>query len=352
MNGANGGSDALFRRVVRPVLFRLEPERSHKVARFGLRHPRLWTSLSNRFLTDDRRLETRLGSLVLKNPVGLAAGFDKDGDMVDSLQCLGFGSVTIGSILPEPRSGNPRPRVARYPTELAVANCLGLPSRGVDYVAHRLRDRKLRTVPVIASIQGFTIDGFRRCAAAIGPLVDGLELSVSCPNVVEEHEDLLEPERCERLISSLGADGSKPILVKIPFYDTAAERNRRLELVSRAMRLGVAGFTVSGTFTRAEPTLSIGRANVSGGPARDRTLTFVRDLWEATEGKAIIRASGGMSTGVDVYAAIAAGATTIDLLTGFIYGGWGVARSINTELLELMERRGFDSVEELRGSSV
>jgi len=284
--------------------------------------------------------------------VTLAAGFDKDGDMVDSLQCLGFGSVTIGSILPEPRSGNPKPRVSRYPREMAVANCLGLPSRGVDYVEHRLRERKLRTVPVIASIQGFTIDGFRRCAAAVGPLVDGIELSVSCPNVVEEHEDFLEPERCERLISSLGADGLKPTLVKIPYFDTAAERERRLELVRRAMRLGVAGFTVSGTFTRSEPELSIGRANVSGGPARDRTLSFVRDLWEATEGKATIKASGGMSSGADVYAAISAGATTIELLTGFIYGGWGVARSINAELLELMERGGFESLQELRGSSV
>jgi dihydroorotate dehydrogenase (fumarate)/dihydroorotate dehydrogenase len=282
----------------------------------------------------------------------LAAGFDKDGDVIDALQCLGFGYVVVGSVMPEPRRGHPRPRIIRYPEEESLVNCLGLPSKGLAHARSRLQRRRVHRMPVIANIHGSTVEEFAGCVGALEPHVSAIEVSLICPNVDDPALEFLEPAGFQRLWRVLGRFGRRPLLLKLPSYETPAERSARLDLVDLALELGVAGFTISGTFMRPEPRLSLGRGNVSGTPARERALGFVRDMYSVVGRKADIKALGGLSSGLDAFNAIAAGATSVELLTGLIYQGPSVARDVNRALTRLMAHHGISSVDELRGSGV
>lgn len=344
-------SISVYERLVRPALFRLPPEPAHEVAKLALKACRPASLLARIYEVDDPRLETRLADLRLARPVGLAPGFDKDADVVDPLQCLGFGYVVIGSLMAQRRRGNPRPRVARYRDESSLVNCLGLPSKGLAHAIGRLRARRLRRVPVVANVHGFTVEEFTRCATSIEPHVDAIEISLLCPNVTDPSIEFLDPRRFEHLWDALTRSVSKPLLLKLPSYETPSDRATRLEIVEFALHHRGAAFTISGTFMRDEPMLSMGRANVSGAPAKERALEFVRDLYSVVGRKAGIKALGGISTGLDAFNAIAAGATTAELLTGLIYRGPGVARQVNRGLLRLMAQHGVESVDALRGSN-
>lgn len=340
-----------YERFVRPALFRLPPEPVHEIAKLALKtyHPR--SMLARMYDVSDPRLATTLGDLTLARPLGLAPGFDKDGDVVDPLQCLGFGYIVIGSVMSRPRTGNPKPRVARYEDECSLTNCLGLPSKGLEHAIAKLRARRLHRVPVIANVQGFSVEEVVRCATAIEPYVEAIEIALLCPNISDPSLEFLEPRGFERLWGTLTRGVSKPLLLKLPSYNTPSERAARLEIVELAFHQGASGFTISGTFTRSEPRLSTGRGNVSGGPTRQRALDFVRDLYSITGRRAGIKALGGISSAPDAFNAIAAGASTTELLTGLIYRGPGVARQISRGLLRLMEQHGVESVEGLRGSN-
>lgn len=187
---------------------------------------------------------------------------------------------------------------------------------------------------------------------ALEPYVDAIEVSLICPNVDDPALEYLEPAGFERLWGALGRRARRPLLLKLPSYETPAERSMRLELVDLALHLGVAAFTISGTFMRPELGLSMGLGNVSGSPARERALGFVRDLYSVVGRKADIKALGGISSGRDAFDAIAAGATTAELLTGLIYRGPGLARDVNRALAQLMTRHGVPTVDDLRGQDV
>jgi dihydroorotate dehydrogenase (fumarate)/dihydroorotate dehydrogenase len=341
----------IYERLVRPVLFGLPSEPAHQFAKLALRmFPA--RRMAAVYEVHSPRLRTQLAGLPLARPVGLAAGFDKDGDVIDPLQCLGFGYVVVGSVMPRPRRGNPKPRIVRYAKERSLVNCLGLPSKGLAHATARLQARRIHRVPIVANVHGSTVDEFAGCVRALEPYVDAIEVSLICPNVDDPALEFLEPAGFQRLWRALGRRARRPLLLKLPSYETPAERSMRLELVDLALHLGVAGFTISGTFMRPELGLSMGRGNVSGAPARERALGFVRDLYSVVGRKADIKALGGISSGRDAFDAIAAGATTAELLTGLIYRGPGVAREVNRSLAHLMARHGVPSVDELRGREV
>jgi dihydroorotate dehydrogenase len=328
----------LYRDILRPVLFRLDPERAHALARPILRSERAsrWLSGATR---PDPRLATALGGLRLANPVGLAPGFDKHAEMVAGLGELGFGYLTLGTIMPEPRTGNPRPRMVRRPDQLAMVNALGLPSHGVEAVARRLERRRGRA-PIVASIGGLDEDGYLSVLRRIQPLVAAVEINLRCNNNRDDRGDFLRPDTFEGLMRRIAAECRVPVHLKVTEWNDEAEHRDRIEVVERALALGVEAFSTSSVLREKDAGLSVGRGNLTGAPLLERTIAAVRELRGIVGDGAVIKARGGIGSGRDAFRALAAGATTVELFTAFVYEGWNVARRINEELLEVMTLEG------------
>ncbi len=340
-------SGNLYKSLLRPLLFRLEPEMAHAFSKPVLRNAALGRLLGGGPVVDPR-LEVSLAGIRLPNPVGVAPGFDKHAELTAGMSQLGFGYLVPGTVMPEPRAGNPRTRIVRIPEQEAMLNCMGLPSKGLEYYATQL-SRRQSAVPVIASIGAPDLEGFLLGFERLQPLADAVEVNLRCNNNQDDDGCYLRADSFERIIAELAKHKRKPLFVKINNYDTEAERQERLDVVERAFFYGADGFSTSSTWRGRDARLSIGEGNWSGRPLFERTLRAIHDIREATGGRAAIRAKGGIFSGAEAFAAIAAGATTVELLTAFIYEGWGVARTINTELLALLQREGISSVETLRG---
>ncbi len=186
---------SLYRSVLRPALFRLSPDRSHALAQSVLRWAPPWRMLAaaQGLEISDPRLRARFAGLELPGPVGLAAGFDKNCDLLEALSRLGFGFLTVGSIMPEPRFGNPFPRLVRYEQTESLADSMGVPSKGRAYAVERLRRFSRRKAPIIANIGGFTAEAIASGFFEVEPHVDAVEISLMCPNVLApgEHFDEL-----------------------------------------------------------------------------------------------------------------------------------------------------------------
>ena len=336
-----------YERLLRPLLFQLDPETAHQLGQFALRREFPWSLLPT--YDDGGRLAVKVGSWTLDSPIGLAAGLDKDGAAVPGLQHLGFGYLTIGSILPEPSAGHPRPRLLRYPETESMVNCYGLPSEGLvacEQRFKRLASRPLRT-KLLANIHTESVDDYARCCAALAPCVDGIELALRCPNRSDRLAIYPVPQLDELMDTLRRGWPDKAMFVKLPPYANDQEKQNRLELVEHAIQFGLTGVTIPGNWTVTEPRLSRGAGSLSGRLTFSNNLKMVRAIAAVTRGRIAIKASGGVHTGSDAFEILAAGATMIDILTAFVYRGWNVAAKIKAELLALMDERGIASVADL-----
>lgn len=336
--------------IVRPVAFRLDAERAHDLGHRGLP---VFASFAGPFLSRPApTLETELAGIRLASPVGVAPGFSKNAENVGPLLRLGFGYVVAGSILPEPRQGNPRPRLLRDVGNEALLNSLGLPSDGVEVAERNLALPRPRDGAVVANIAAFVLDEVVELARRIEPLVDAVEVALRCPNIVKEpRSNLLDPDNVAEMVGEIARTRTKPLFMKVPSYDDS-ERGERLDLVRQLLDLGVDGVTVPGTFSRKDPRSAVGHFRVSGPTIRGRTLGFVRDLREIVGDQMAIKALGGITTGRDAFDAIAAGATTVELLTAGVYRGPMIAKAINRELAELLHDNELADVATLRGTGL
>ena len=290
----------------------------------------------------------------LRNPVGLAAGFDKNAELLPALDRLGFGYAIPGSIRDANRQDAARPNMIRLRAEESLINCTGLPSEGGARAARRMsafRERERKGgLAVIPSIGGFSIAEYVRALEPVQPHADAVEILLLCPNEHYEETNFLEERPLRALLAELNARKQRPFFVKIRNYQGAEERRRRLRLVEVCVESGVDGITLPGSRTVSHPQLSRGAGNLTGRAVLEDTIRNVRELYQVTEGRVAIKALGGISTGSDAFRAIAAGASTVELLTGLIYRGWDVVPDITRELLGLLKQRGLASVGELRGS--
>lgn len=337
---------ALYTSIIRPLMFQLPAEAAHEIGKATLKHAFPWNLLSGMFRIDDARLRTRVGGLELASPVGLAAGFDKNVEALSGLNELGFGYLTVGSILPNARPGNAKPRLIRYPDKESMLNCYGLPSDGLEACALRLeafRARKPRT-PVIANIDAPSEESYLKSFARVEPHVDAVEFGIQCPNNPDDHGEFHDLAAFERLLSTALKVRTKPVFVKIVSYQDEKQRQNRLELVEIAARLGVDGITCPGAWRQPEPKLSMGYGHSSGHMLFSKTLQTVRDVYSITRGRIAIKANGGIFTGDEAFQVLAAGATTVELLTGMVYRGWDVAARINSELLALLDEHRVPEV--------
>lgn len=322
----------MFYRALRPVLFRLPPDRSHALAQAALRWRTPWHVLGRLggLAHDDAALKTRFAGVELPNPVGLAAGFDKDGDLLESLSCLGFGFVTVGSVMPRPRPGNAFPRLVRYPQTRSLADAMGLPSKGVGHTVECLRRFTRRTVPVFANVGGFTAAEIAANVLAVDPYVDAVEVSLMCPNLPRgEHFDEV---KLLREVLARVQQRKRPATVRVP-NPTHDNEERLAQLIECCIEGGVAGIKVGGGRPVKEPALSAGQGTLHGRAVFETALANVGRAARLARGRLDIKGNGGVFSADDVRAMRAAGACCVDLYSAFIYEGWDIAARINRALV-------------------
>jgi dihydroorotate dehydrogenase len=329
---------SLYRSVISPALFALSADRSHGLANAALRWPLPWRLLSAAagLKVTDPRLTTRFAGVELPGPVGLAAGFDKNGDLLESLSCLGFGFICVGSIMPEPRDGNAFPRLVRYRDRESLADSMGVPSKGRAYAVERLRRRTVGPVPIFANVGGFSAETIAAGVLASMPHVDAVEISLMCPNVLQPGEVFDEIGMLRGILDRL-VGHTASIVVRVP-NDTTGLHDRFAELVELCVAAKVGGLKVGGGRRVAERGLGTGMGTLHGRAIFEAALQNVERAAGFARGRIPIKGNGGISTAADVLAMRRAGASCVDLYSAFVYHGWTIARDINRDLVASFER--------------
>ena len=339
----------LYGRLARPLLFRIPPEAAHNLAHVGLRLPLFWKLAQPLLDYRSPRLSVSPDGLTFPNPVGLAAGWDKDCKSISALRRLGFGYIVGGTVTPEPRPGNPKPRLLRDPQRWAAINSMGFPNEGVGRMTQRLRrlQKGKGQAPLYISIAANDIPGFCQCLEAVQPLVDGIEVNISSPNT-RGLRMFHDPRTFERLLVDVARRRLKPLLVKLPPYFSPEERESIFELVRLCLFYGITGVTVSNTHPMKEPRLAVGVGGLSGKPLLQNTLQMVGEVRSLVGNALIIHASGGIFDGEDALAALQRGADTVQVMSALWYSGPRVAYHINRYLDAYLKRHGVASLAHLR----
>ncbi|MGD1877147.1 MAG: quinone-dependent dihydroorotate dehydrogenase [Kiloniellaceae bacterium] len=337
--------------LIGPALRRLDPETAHNLTLWALER-RLAPHAE---AADDPVLATQVWGLSFANPIGLAAGFDKDARVMPAMLGLGLGFVEVGSVTPRPQPGNPKPRIFRLPDDAAVINRLGFNNGGLEAARRRLeafRKKGPAAGPVGVNLgkNKDTADAasdYVLGAAALGPLADYLVINVSSPNTPGlralqgrgELEDLLG-----RVLAAL-PDPAPPLLVKIAPDLTDEDK---ADIAAVALSMGVSGLIATNT-TIARPEGLQGAARgeaggLSGRPLFGPSTAVLGDLYRLTEGNIPLIGVGGVASGTEAYRKIRAGASLVQLYTGLVYGGPALVPRIKRELARLLREDGFDSV--------
>jgi dihydroorotate dehydrogenase len=337
----------LYQAVARPLLFALPPEAAHRVAHAVLGLPLPWDAIGA--VPDDPRLRVCVAGLDLPNPVGLAAGFDKECAHLDALGRLGFGFVVGGTVTRHPRPGNRKPRIVRYPARRSLANSMGLPNPGAEAVAKRLRSIP-RTGPRLVSVADEAVEDVVATHAMLEPLVDGVELNASCPNV-SWGRDRDNEAHLASLLRGLNARRRTPLFVKLPPFGTDVEREVVLALAGIAVDGGADGLTCSNTRPVAETRLGSGLGGLSGAALAADTPRIVREVGRATGGSVPINACGGISSAEDAIACLEAGAATVQLYTALLYEGPRIVRTITEGLIAAIDAGRLDRADAVRAPS-
>ena len=343
---------SLYRSIARPVLFLTSPETAHGIASWYFKRQWIWRLLRWRLCVDDERLRTKIGQLSLANPIGLAAGFDKDCEMSSGLFNIGFGYLTLGTLTLNPREGNPKPRIWRQ-LPGALVNSMGFPNAGAPHVAASFRKHNNTSGRTIFSISGLSVEEIVECYRQVEPLADGIELNISTPNTagVKAFQD---PTVLSKLLDAIATvrNSAKPLWLKIPPYFDQKERENVLGLVEVCVKKSVDGITAANAKRIQEPRAATGTGGLSGAPIFEDMLRIVSDIYNYTGGKMSINACGGISSGLEAWRAFEAGASSVQLLTALIYEGPGVVSAINKTLLQLLAKSGLASLAQVTGTGL
>lgn len=333
----------------RSLLFRLDPERAHGLT-LGLMRlagalPPLRAALRRIFAAP--ALPVQALGISFPNPVGLAAGYDKDGLGWRGLACLGFGHIEIGTVTLRPQPGNPRPRLFRLPEQHALINRMGFPGQGAEFVARRLRAPrppglvlgvnlgKNKDTPLESAVEEYLA-----LMQVFASLADYLAINVSSPNTVglrrlqarQALEALLTPLMRLRQEQQALLRRPLPVLVKLAPDLSESELDDALEAI---MAVGVDGVIATNTTLSREriaAPLAAETGGLSGAPLGDLSLRMIRRISENTHGRLPIIGVGGIMNAADAQARLDAGATLIQIYTGLVYAGPGLAQAILRDL--------------------
>ncbi|GAA4365168.1 quinone-dependent dihydroorotate dehydrogenase [Hymenobacter saemangeumensis] len=343
----------MYKSLLKPLLFNLDAERAHHLVFDNLRRmsalPGGKALLSSLYNYQHPALAREVFGLKFPNPVGLAAGLDKNAVLTDELATLGFGFVEIGTVTPRPQTGNPTPRLFRLPQDGALLNRMGFNNDGAEAVARRLAQRKNRQLLIGGNI-GKNKDtpneqaaaDYVACFEALKEVVDYFVVNVSSPNTpnlrqLQEKKPLIELLQ-QVQARNLARATPRPLLLKIAPDLTDSQLDDILEIARETKLSGLVATNTtiarSGLRTDAGQVSSLGAGGLSGRPLRARATEVVRYLHRHSDGSLPIVGAGGIHSAADALEKLAAGASLVQLYTGFVYEGPGLIRQINQALVK------------------
>ncbi|UKM64759.1 quinone-dependent dihydroorotate dehydrogenase [Flavobacteriaceae bacterium GSB9] len=342
----------MYKSILRPLFFSFDPEKIHhftfSLIKFTSKIPGFKSVFRSLYLVEDKKLERKLFGLNFKNPVGLAAGFDKNAVLYNELENFGFGFIEIGTVTPKAQPGNPKKRLFRLKDDQGIINRMGFNNAGVDAAIAQLKKRKGNLIiggnigkNTQTKPEDYTKD-YLECFNALHPYVDYFVLNVSCPNV-GSHAKLNDKDYLEDLIvtaqkANKTFEKQKPILLKIApdLNDTQLD-----EIVDLVMSTKLDGVIASNTSTDRsglkvpkERLEEIGNGGLSGQPIKEKSTRVIKYLAGKSNKAFPIIGVGGIHSAEDALEKIEAGADLIQIYTGFIYEGPSLVKQINKALLK------------------
>lgn len=329
----------MYALLIRPLLFLFDPEKIHHVVfnllRWSSRIPGVRSVLRSQFTCTHPSLERKILGLTFPNPVGLAAGFDKNAEAIDALACFGFGFIEIGTLTPRPQPGNDKPRMFRLPKDRAIINRMGFNNEGAAAAVPRLRARqsgiivggnigKNKSTP-----NDQAVADYQKAFEDLFPYVDYFVINVSSPNTpglraLQEKEPLKELLGVIKTLS-LAKPSPKPVLLKIAPDLTEDQLNDVVEILQETKTDGVIATNTTlsreGLLTPADQVAGIGPGGLSGAPLNERARTVIRFLRSRLGNDFPIIGVGGIMSPDDAVQHLEAGANLIQVYTGFVYEG-------------------------------
>lgn len=340
-------------KLLKPIFFRFQPERAHHLTMSMLKTvlaiPGISHTFKSLFQFEDARLEKEVFGLKFKNPVGLAAGFDKDGKYIHSMASLGFGFLELGTVTPLPQSGNPQPRLFRLPKDEALINRMGFNNGGVEQLVSQLQKPRPAGLIIGGNIgknkvtpNEEAVSDYEKCFEALFPYVDYFVVNVSSPNTPNLRE-LQDKEPLQALLSrvqelNFAKASPKPVLLKIAPDLTDGQLDDIIDIVQATKIAGVIATNTTiarePLTTDAEMVASIGNGGLSGKPLKERATEVIRYLKEKTNGELKVIGVGGIASAADAIEKLEAGADLIQVYSGMVYSGPGLIKSIKKALVK------------------
>lgn len=349
----------MYTSLLRPLLFRFDAEAAHHAGIWGLSlaetAPGVAKWMRSRARPERSSLKTHVAGLDFPNPVGLGAGLDKNAEAMIGLFSLGFGAIEVGTVTPRAQPGNDKPRIFRIPEQQAVINRMGFNNEGMAQLAGRLRELTWRPAPVGVNIgknkdtpNENAVDDYVACAKALSPLADYVVVNLSSPNTPGLRQ-LQEPEALSLLLMAVREHVvGRPLFLKIA-PDLGDEAIDAVVDVARAA--GADGLICTNTtITRPfEHPTAKETGGLSGKPVFDRSTEVVRRAFKRSHGELPIIGVGGIFSGEDAWKKICAGASLVQIYTGFIYRGPELITEILDVLEEKLSQLGLDSISKAVG---
>ncbi|WP_046755851.1 quinone-dependent dihydroorotate dehydrogenase [Kordia jejudonensis] len=339
----------MYQFLVKPILFLFDPEKVHhftfSLIRTLCKIPLMSSIFKGMYVVNDKRLERTVFGLTFKNPVGLAAGFDKDAKLYNELSNFGFGFIEIGTLTPKPQAGNPKKRLFRLQQDEAIINRMGFNNGGVHEAVERLKKNKGVLIGGNIGKNKVTpnedaVEDYKICFEALFPHVDYFVVNVSSPNTPNLRA-LQDKEPLTKLLTTLqtlnkSKEVSKPILLKIAPDLTNEQLEDIIEIVAATKIAGViaTNTTISREGLQSEDKGEMG--GLSGKPLTNRATEVIRFLAEKSNKAFPIIGVGGIHSAEDAMEKLEAGADLVQLYTGFIYEGPKLIKNINKQLLQKM----------------
>ncbi len=342
----------MYKLLLRPLFFLFDPEKIHyftfSLIKFVSKIPGFSSIFRSLYAVNDVRLERKLFGITFKNPVGLAAGFDKNAVLYNELANFGFGFIEIGTVTPRAQAGNPKKRLFRLKDDQGIINRMGFNNEGLEAAISQLKKNKGKLIiggnigkNTQTKPEDYTRD-YLECFNALHPYVDYFVLNVSCPNV-GSHAKLNDKDYLEELISTVQSvnktlEKQKPILLKIAPDLNTNQLDEIIQLVSDTRLDGVIASNTSVNRSGLKATKAqleaIGNGGLSGQPIKEKSTQVIKYLSENSNKSFPIIGVGGVHSAKDALEKINAGADLIQIYTGFIYEGPGLIKSINKAILK------------------
>ena len=342
----------MYKLLLRPIFFSFDPEKIHhftfSLIKFTSKIPGFKSIYRSLYVVDDSRLERKLFGLTFKNPVGLAAGFDKNAVLYNELANFGFGFIEIGTVTPKGQAGNPKKRLFRLKDDKGIINRMGFNNEGLDSAIEQLMKNKGKLIiggnigkNTNTKPADYTAD-YLTCFNALHPYVDYFVLNVSCPNV-GSHAKLNDKDYLEELIGAVQKanntfEKQKPILLKIAPDLNTTQLDEIIELVKTTNLEGVIASNTStdrsGLKASEAQLEAIGNGGLSGQPIKDKSTKVIKYLSEKSNKAFPIIGVGGIHSSEDAIEKLDAGADLIQIYTGFIYEGPSLIKAINKAILK------------------